>query len=76
MGEEKTPDEAPRKQGEAQWRADRDAVEQRNAAAKRRAREEPGISVNATLAGERRMEIAEAEQLRKLNKRLGQSQNK
>ena len=61
----------PRATGDAAWRADRDALDQRNAAVKRRAQEGKDAGASAAVERERRLEVAEAAQLKELNKRLG-----
>lgn len=61
---------APRPTGEAAWRAERAATEQRNAAAKHRAREQASADVRAAATRERRQEAAESAQLQVLNERL------
>lgn len=63
----------PRLTGEAAWKAERDAIEQHNAAAKKRARERPA-AVSAQSERERRLAAQEELQLRALNARIG-SQN-
>jgi hypothetical protein len=60
----------PRLTGEAAWRAQRDAVEQHNADAKKRARERTA-SARALTDRERRLAAQEEIQLRALNARLG-----
>jgi hypothetical protein len=62
--------DAPRLTGEAAWRAQRDAVEQHNAEAKRRARERSAAD-SAVNERERRLAAQEELQLRALNARLG-----
>ena len=66
------PDEqaVPRLTGEAAWRAERDAIEQHNAAAKKRARER-GAAASAQSERERRLAAQEELQLRALNARIG-----
>ena len=60
----------PRVSGEAAWKAAREAMDQRNAATKRRAQEHLGALALAAVERERRLELAEAAQLRALNERL------
>jgi hypothetical protein len=62
--------DAPRLTGEAAWRAQRDAVEQHNAEAKKRARERSAAD-SAVTQRERRLAAQEELQLRALNARLG-----
>jgi hypothetical protein len=61
---------SPRLTGEALWKAERDAVEQRNAAARRRAQEHVSATSLAASTRERSLAKLEAEQLKVLNKRL------
>ncbi|HEX4719154.1 MAG TPA: hypothetical protein VH300_11525 [Thermoleophilaceae bacterium] len=61
---------APGPRGDAAWRAQRDAVEQRNAAAKKRAHEQDSATTVAASERERRLALAEDAQLRALNARL------
>src|SRR3954447_18218290 len=61
---------SPRLTGAALWKAERDAVEQRNAAARRRAHEHVSATSLAASSRERSLEKLEAEQLRVLNARL------
>jgi hypothetical protein len=60
----------PRSRGQAAWRAELDATEQRNAAAKQKARADRSAAVHATAERERRMAQLEASQLAALNRRL------
>jgi hypothetical protein len=60
----------PRVTGEAAWRAQRDAVEQHNAEAKKHARER-AATASAVTERERRLAAQEEVQLRALNARLG-----
>jgi hypothetical protein len=60
-----------RSSGEAAWKADRDAIEERNASAKRAAREHETTHQVAVTERERRLDVIEAAQLRALNERLG-----
>ena len=60
----------PRPIGEAAWRADRDAVDRRNAQAKQRASEQVSASTRAAAARERDLAAAERVQLQVLNERL------
>jgi hypothetical protein len=62
--------DSPRLTGEAAWRAQRDAVEQHNADAKKRARERSAAD-SALNERERRLAAQEELQLRALNARLG-----
>ena len=62
--------ETPRLTGEAAWRAQRDAIERHNAAAKERAREK-SAAATALTERERRLAAQEELQLRALNARLG-----
>jgi hypothetical protein len=59
----------PRLTGEAAWKAERDTIEQHNAAAKKRARERPAAA-NTQTERERRLAAQEELQLRALNARL------
>jgi hypothetical protein len=61
---------APRLTGEAAWKAQRDAIEQQNAAAKKRARERSAADSSVT-DRERRLAAQEELQLRALNAGLG-----
>jgi hypothetical protein len=61
--------DAPRLTGDAAWRAQRDTVEQHNAAAKKRARERSAAE-SALNERERRLAAQEEVQLRALNARL------
>jgi hypothetical protein len=61
---------APRPRGEAAWKADRDAIEQRNSQAKRRARERVSARTQLVVTRERRLEAVESTQLQVLNERL------
>lgn len=61
----------PRPTGEAAWKAELDATERRNAATKRRAHEHQSATDIATIQRERRLAVAESEQLRVLNQRMG-----
>lgn len=67
MSDEK---DAPRLTGEAAWKAQRDEVEQHNAAAKQKARERTSAA-RALTERERRLAAQEELQLRALNARLG-----
>lgn len=60
----------PRLTGEAAWKAELDATEQRNAAARRRAHETKSPTELATDQRERRMAVLETAQLNALNKRI------
>jgi len=60
----------PRPVGEAAWKAQRDALDQRNAAAKKTAKEHVSATTRALLERERRLARAEEEQLRELNDRI------
>lgn len=62
----------PRLTGEAAWKAQRQALDERNAAAKKRAHEQPSPAVVAANERERRLDIQEEAQLRALNARLDQ----
>jgi hypothetical protein len=61
---------APRLRGEAAWKAQRDVIDQHNAAAKKRAHEHKSASASAASMRERRLELQEEAQLRALNARL------
>jgi hypothetical protein len=61
---------APRLRGEAAWKAQRDTIEQHNAAAKKRAHDHKSASASAATMRERRLELQEEAQLQALNKRL------
>lgn len=63
-------DAAPRLTGEAAWKAQRDAIEQQNVAAKKRARERLAADRSVT-DRERRLAAQEEMQLRALNAGLG-----
>jgi hypothetical protein len=52
--------------GDAAWKAHRDAIEQRNAAARKAAKPQSAAE-RASMARERRLEQIENDQLRKLN---------
>jgi hypothetical protein len=59
-------DEVPKRlTGEAAWKAHRDAIEQRNSAAKRAAK--VSASDKAVLARERRLALIEDAQIRRIN---------
>jgi hypothetical protein len=60
----------PRLKGEALWRQQREAIEQRNAAARKRAHEHESASDVATVHRERSLARTEADQLKVLNARL------
>jgi hypothetical protein len=60
---------APRLRGTAAWKAQRDAIEHQNAAAKKRAHLHEASAVAAAERA-RRLELQEQEQLRILNARL------
>lgn len=67
--------ETPRATGEAAWKAHRDAVEKRNAAAKQAAHEHKSASEIALLGRERRLAQAEEVQLKALNARIARGRN-
>ena len=69
-GDETTGDAAPRLRGDAAWKAQRDSVDQQNAAAKKRAHERRSASDVAAVKREHRLELEEQAQLRALNERL------
>jgi hypothetical protein len=56
--------------GEAAWRAERTATDQRNAAAKARARGHRTASSQAVADRERRLDLLESAQLAALNRKL------
>jgi hypothetical protein len=60
----------PAIRGEAAWRAERSATEQRNAAAKEKARAHKTANSQAVAARERRMDVLETAELAELNKKL------
>ena len=60
----------PRLTGEAAWKAELDATERRNAATKRQAHEHTTSSAVAASQRERRLALAESEQLEALNARI------
>jgi hypothetical protein len=57
--------------GEAAWKAHRDELDRRNAAAKKTAHEHDSASDLAQVARERRLARAEELQLQALNERIG-----
>jgi hypothetical protein len=61
----------PDVRGEAAWRAERTATDQRNAAAKERARAHKTATSLAVAERERRLEVLEIAELAALNKKLG-----
>jgi hypothetical protein len=61
---------APRLRGEAAWKAQRDIIDQHNAAAKKKAHDHTSASDSAATMRERRLELQEEQQLRELNARL------
>lgn len=63
-------DERPRMTGDAAWKAHRDELDRRNAAAKKTAHDHASASDVAALARERRLARAEEAQLVALNKRI------
>jgi hypothetical protein len=63
-------DAKPRLTGEAQWKAELNATEQRNAAAKRKAHEHESPMDVAISQRERRLAVAEVAQLEALNKKI------
>ena len=69
---ESTPSDnpAPRLRGEAAWKAQREAIDQHNIAAKKRAHEHKSASASAASQRARRLELQEEAQLRALNERL------
>ena len=60
----------PRLTGEAAWKAERNATEQRNAAAKRAASEHKSPTELAFVKRERRLAQVETKQLTALNKKI------
>jgi hypothetical protein len=70
MAQEIDPNE-PAPRGEAAWRAERSATEQRNNAAKERARVTKTATAQAVLQRERRMEVLEVAELAELNRKIG-----
>jgi hypothetical protein len=60
----------PAVRGEAAWKAERTATEQRNNAAKERARAHKTANSLAVSARERRMDLLETAELAELNKKL------
>jgi hypothetical protein len=56
--------------GEAAWKAQRDAIDQHNAAAKKRAHEQRSATALAASERQRKLERREDAQLRALNDRL------
>jgi hypothetical protein len=61
----------PRIRGEAAWKAELSATEQRNAAARQRAQGHQSAAMHATVQRERRMAELESAQLAALNRKLG-----
>jgi hypothetical protein len=61
----------PNMRGEAAWKAERTATEQRNAAAKERARAHKTATSLAVAERERRLEVLEIAELAALNRKLG-----
>jgi hypothetical protein len=59
-----------RPRGAAAWKAARDATEQRNAEAKRRAHEHKATTALAAVEHERSVALAESSELRALNERI------
>ena len=62
--------EAPRMTGEAAWKAHREDLDRRNAAAKKTAHDHASASDVAAVQRERRLARAEEAQLEALNKRI------
>jgi hypothetical protein len=62
----------PQLRGEALWRAERNAIEQRNADARKRAREHTTSQAKAVSARENAMDRLEADALKALNDRQEQ----
>jgi hypothetical protein len=60
----------PRLRGEAAWKAQRDTIDQHNAAAKKRAHEQRSATALAANERQRKLERREDAQLRALNARL------
>ena len=60
----------PAIRGEAAWKAERNATDQRNAAAKEKARAHKTANSLAVAARERRMDVLETAELAELNKKL------
>ncbi len=60
----------PRATGEAAWKAEREALDQRNAAAKKAAKDHVSASALAAIDRERRLARVEDDQLKALNKRI------
>jgi hypothetical protein len=60
----------PRVRGEAAWKADCDAMDQRNAAVKREAHQHKAATAVAAVERERRLAVVEANQLRVLNEQI------
>ena len=67
---EDNPAGQPRPRGEAAWKAERAATEQRNDDARKRAHAHQPPSQQAALGRERRLAVAESAQLAALNLRL------
>jgi len=63
-------EERPRARGEAAWKAHRDELDRRNAAAKKAAQDHASASDVAAMGRERRLARAEEQQLRALNERI------
>lgn len=61
----------PRLKGEAAWKAQRDAMDQQNAAARKRAHDRKSGAADLLVAREQRLGRQEAAQLRALNTKLG-----
>jgi len=70
MAEDTAENGAPKPRGEAAWKAQREAIDQHNVAAKKRAHETKSAAAVAANARARRLELREDEQLRELNARI------
>jgi hypothetical protein len=73
MAEEKAAD-VPRPRGEAAWKAERAATEQRNSDARKKAAATHSPTYLAAMGRERRLETAENAQLAALNKQIEKRQ--